>query len=185
MHYLAALAGIGWLLLIGISSCGQPKAIPSSQTEIISAIRGDCRSIYDHFWRKDTAKNCEIVEQHIQYLELRMEDLCKTVGEQIGRTVLDVEGIYMNPPDSYRDVTRRRYFHEDDYFADRYLGGYDFFEYESAGKKREVVHWYVARDPEKRKLLNKAPTKVLNSPEAIYEVTWEALTDDATQRYGL
>jgi hypothetical protein len=115
-----------------------------------------------------------------------MEDLCKTAGEQIGRTVRDVEGIYMNLPDSYRDG-RPRYFHEEDYFFFRYIGGdgYDFFEYDDGGKKGEIVHWYVERDLEKRKLLQKQPTKVLNSPEAMYEVTWKALTDDATQRYGL
>lgn len=185
MHYLAALAGIGWFLVIGISSCSQPKTITSSQTEVISVLQGDCRSTFDHAWGKDTTKNCEVVERHIEYLEFRMEDLCKTAGEQIGRTVKDVEGIYMNYPDSYRNG-RSPYFHEDDRYFFRYIGGdgYDFFE-NDPGKNGTIIHWYVERDLEKRKLLQKQPNKVLNSPEALYEVTWKALTDDATQRYGL
>lgn len=135
--------------------------------------------------KDDAAKNqCSQIALRLTSLEARLKELCVDAGESIFRTVNNVEGVYVQTPQS----SGNGYFHELEnawelFVSPQLWPHYRYWEYAKPWQGNKVENCrYEYEKQERGRANSKTVCRNTVEPESTYGIVWQSLTSDAEQR---
>lgn len=143
---------------------------------------------------------CDLWDEHLVYLNNRLERACSVAGERIYKTVSNVDGVFLNTPYLEQDNPKQRYinngFHEsasksiNNYMAPLRLRMYRTFEYYDVRKNtyitKSISGIRYGQLTSSRRHLAKVDTtsSESNDPQSRYEVSYKHLTSQDDRDKG-
>ena len=130
--------------------------------------------------------NCLSTQEHVDYLETRLDELCVNAGEKIYKIAEDVEGVFIMPAEkSTSGILHQKEIQFGSYVNHRSGRHYWFWEHPSYREEGKYKKTNIKYDTNARIPQIKHMNEIIEKPTALHGVRIESLLDKKENRKGL